>query len=163
MVTKKIAFKLANVSDANKIIKMYKMGFKTLFETYQDTKTNPYMESKDDIYRKINQNNSYYFFILQDQHEIGLIRVMLDSEDTTHAKISPILILPEFENKGFAQMALLQIEEKFSSVKQWYIDTIKQETKLLHLYTKSGYILMNQPELYIKEGMDLVFLTKSTV
>jgi len=86
MDAKKIAFKLASVSDINKIIRMYQRGFKILFETYHDTETNPYMESKDDLYRKINQKDSYYYFILQDQHEVGLIRVMLDSEDTTHAK-----------------------------------------------------------------------------
>lgn len=160
MDTKKIAFKLASVSDINKIIRMYQMGFKILFETYRDTETNPYMESQANLYRKINQKDRYYYFILQDQHEVGLISVMLDSEDTTHAKISPILILPEYENKGLAQIALVQIEEKFSNVKQWYVDTIKQEAKLLHLYTKNGYKLLNQPELHIKEGMDLVFLTK---
>lgn len=156
----KLKFELAKITEVNKIIKMYKPWFKELFERYHDIDTNPYMESKEVISRKIRQQNSYFFFLIYNQHEVGLIRVMTDSEDKARAKISPILILPQYQNNGFAQSALFHIENKFSNVKEWNIDTIKQETKLLHLYTKSGYTLTSQPELHIKNGMDLVFLTK---
>lgn len=75
-------------------------------------------------------------------------------------KISPLLILPEYENNGLAQMALLEIEHKFYNVKEWHVDTIKQENKLLHLYIKSGYKVTDQAEVHIKEAMELVFLIK---
>ena len=157
----KLSFRSAHVADTNKIITMYKSGFKTLFENYHDVDTNPYMESENVINKKLLQKNSYFFFINYGQKEIGLIRVMIDSEDATHAKISPMLILPEYQNKGFAQAALRLIENKFSDIQEWYIDTIKQEPQLLHLYTKMGYKLTTQPELHIQKGMDLVFLKKS--
>lgn len=108
----------------------------------------------------MSQTNSYYFFIIYNQYEVGLIRVMLDSEDMMVGKISPLLILPEYENNGLAQMALLEIEHKFYNVKEWHVDTIKQESKLLHLYTKSGYRFTGHAEVHIKEAMDLVFLIK---
>lgn len=49
---KRIVFKRASNNDVQKIIKMYKMGFKTLFENYQDIDTNPYMESQDTLQKK---------------------------------------------------------------------------------------------------------------
>lgn len=59
---------------------MYKTGFKTLFENYQVIDTNPYMESQVTLQKKY-AKKQLLFFIIYNQHKVGLIRVMLDSAD----------------------------------------------------------------------------------
>ena len=76
--------------------------------------------------------NSNYFFILNQNKPIGMIRILTDRQ-TNQGKVSPILILPNWQNQKLAQKSLINIEKKFPQVKTWYLDTIKQCTKLIRL------------------------------
>ena len=55
---------------------------------------------------------------------------------------------------------MVNIEKKFSQVKTWYLDTIKQCTKLIHLYLKVGYKIIFGKQKHIQPGMDLVYFFK---
>ncbi|MFT9191532.1 MAG: GNAT family N-acetyltransferase [Liquorilactobacillus sp.] len=87
------------------------------------------------------------------------MRILLDNKENT-AKISPILILPEFQNQGLAQKSLIQIEKKFPDIKTWVLDTIKQEKKLVHLYLKAGYQIIDGKESRIQDGMNIIYFYK---
>lgn len=54
---------------------------------------------------------------------------------------------------------MLLVEKEFPTVKEWYLDTILQEPKLTHLYTKLGYKETGQIER-IQESMDIIFFLK---
>lgn len=54
---------------------------------------------------------------------------------------------------------MLLIEKKFPTVKEWYLDTILQETKLIRFYTKLGYEETGNIES-IQENMDIVYFMK---
>ena len=74
-------------------------------------------------------------------------------------RISPMMILPQYQNKGYAQKAMLKIEELYSDIKCWQLDTIKQEDKLCYFYEKVGYRKTGKEE-EIKQGMDIVYYQK---
>ena len=112
----KLSFKKASINDLNQIISMYHQSFRELYEKYLDEDTNPYKESKILIKYKMQMAHSDYFFILKNNKSIGMIRILTDPK-TNDGKVSPILILPEFQNQKLAQLAMFQIEKSFLRLK----------------------------------------------
>ena len=55
---------------------------------------------------------------------------------------------------------MFQIEKKFSQIKTWYLDTVKQEVRLIHLYLKMGYQIIPGKHKHTQHGMDLVYFIK---
>ena len=98
-----------------------------------------------------------YFFITADGVDVGAVRV-IDKKDGSRKRISPIFIMPEYRGRGYAQKAMLAIEEMYGS-DNWCLDTILQEKGNLHLYEKMGYHRTGQIE-HINERMDIVFYEK---
>lgn len=77
-------------------------------------------------------------------------------------RVSPIFILPEHQNKGYAQAAMIQLERENPQADIWELDTILQEEKLCRLYEKLGY--RKTGESYdIKDGMTIVFYKKTMI
>ncbi|WP_058302964.1 GNAT family N-acetyltransferase [Gorillibacterium timonense] len=97
------------------------------------------------------------YLIALDCENIGYIRIQRLDEITY--RLSQMFILPKFQNKGYAQLAIQYAEILYPEAEKWVLDTIKQETKLCHLYEKMGYKLTGI-EHNIKSGMDLVDYAK---
>ena len=103
-------------------------------------------------------NNAFFFIIVKDKH-IGLIRVVTDRKNSA-ARISPFLILPSYQGKGYAQLGLQLIEEQFPLIQTWYVDTIAEEPKLVHLYRKVGFQQLPDRETTINEHMHIIYFVK---
>ena len=130
-----IELKRVTIDDINEIIKMQKESFKLLLDRYRDGDLNPYNDSLEKVKYKI--ENYYYYFILIDDEKVGAIAIN-DKKDGTKKKIAPIYILPRFQNKGYAQLAIKEVE-KIHGVTNWKLDTILEEKGNCHLYEKLGY------------------------
>jgi RimJ/RimL family protein N-acetyltransferase len=152
-----ICLKKAVFSDCEQIRKMQASAFSELLEKYRDYETNPASESLEKIQYKFNQSFTDYYFIMLEKTKIGVVRVVRLS-DTTF-RISPMLILPEYQNNGFAQQALSAVEKLYPSADEWQIDTIKEESKLCYLYEKCGYIPTGKEEI-LKDGMTIAYYCK---
>ncbi|MGN0805049.1 MAG: GNAT family N-acetyltransferase [Candidatus Coproplasma sp.] len=101
---------------------------------------------------------TYFYFIRLNGENIGAIRVV-DKKNSEEAKhISPLFIMPEYRNKGYAQKAILQAE-KIHGTFDWEIDTILQEKKLCHLYEKMGYQKSDKVK-QVNDKLTLVFYKK---
>ncbi|MDN6968809.1 GNAT family N-acetyltransferase [Oenococcus sp. UCMA 17063] len=155
----KLSFQRASENDLEQIVSMYRDSFKELYDRYHDEKTSLYKEPVEVIKIKILQDNSFFFFIILNRSKVGLIRVIIDAKENS-AKLSPLLVLPKFQGQKIAQNSLLVIENLFPSIKTWYVDTIKQESKLVHLYLKCGYQVIKDKSQNIQPGTDLIFLNK---
>ena len=83
---------------------------------------------------------------------------MVDKKDGSRKRISPIWIMPEHRNKGYARSAILETE-KIYGAGHWSLETILQEKGNLHLYEKLGYHQTGKIEK-INERMDIVFYEK---
>lgn len=148
----------ASVSDAEKIWNMQITAFRELLEKYQDFETSPGREPVEKVLARLEQPQTYYYFIMAGEHKAGAIRVLDFKNDSARKRISPIFIMPEFRNCGYAQEAIAGVE-KLHGDRNWELDTILQETGNCHLYEKMGYRRTGKTK-QINERMALVFYVK---
>ena len=152
-----ISLRKAKAEDIEKIWKMQIEAFRALLEKYQDYDLSPAAEGIDKIRARYEQTWTTYFFIEAEGNDVGVIRVV-DRKDGSRKRISPIIIMPEFRGRGYAQKAMLAIEEMYGS-DNWCLDTILQEKGNILLYEKMGYHRTGKIE-HINERMDIVFYEK---
>ena len=150
----------AEFEDLNTILQMQKEAFAELYKKYQDTETSPATEKYEDILFRFNQPETSYYFITTDSIKVGVIRVVDCKDGVTRKRISPIFIMPEYRNKGYAQEAIKEAE-RIHGKQHWKLDTILQEKGSFHLYEKLGYYPTGQTEI-INDKMTIVFYEKDT-
>ena len=137
--------------------KMQVEAFKDLLQKYQDYDMSPAAESIDKITARFEQPWTTYYFIMADNKCVGVIRIV-DKKDTRRKRISPIWIMKEFRNKGYASRAILEAE-RIHGLHHWCLDTILQEEGNLHLYEKMGYHRTGRIDK-INDRMDIVYYEK---
>lgn len=147
-----------NDKELPNILAIQKAAFEELYIKYKDEETSPYKDSLENIKQRYLMKNSYYYFIKVESSEVGFLRVIVDS-DLTKARISPIAILPKYENKGYGKKALLELETLFSSIGEWNLATIKGESKLAKFYTDLDYKLLEK-EIELNDKMHLSLYRK---
>lgn len=152
-----IRFSSINSEKISKVQKIQQLAFENLYAKYQDSGS-PFNESLASLTDKYHRPHNHFLFIKNDDTTIGFIRVVTDETETI-ARIAPIAIKPEFGGQGFGTEAMLLIEKHFPNVKEWQLDTILQEEKLIHLYSKLGYQKLDKVEP-VKPLMDIVYFVK---
>lgn len=153
-----IYIKSANFEDCREICDMQKSAFDDILTRYRDYDTNPACETVEVIQNKFRQPFTKYYFIMNDDEKIGAVRIV-EIDDNTR-RISPLLILPQFQNCGYAQLAVKCIEETYKNISRFTLDTIKQEKKLCYLYEKLGYLKTGREER-LHDNMTIVFYEKN--
>ena len=147
----------AEKNDMEEIWKMQVEAFSSLLEKYQDFDLSPANENFEKVLGRFEQPWTKYYFIVAGENKVGAIRVV-DKKDGSRKRISPIWIMPEHRNKGYARSAILETE-KIYGAGHWSLETILQEKGNLHLYEKLGYHRTGKIEK-INERMDIVFYEK---
>lgn len=145
-------------NEAEELWEMQIEAFQDLYEKYQDTETSPATEKIDKIILRLEQWFTYYYFIEVDGIKVGAIRVIDVKKPDKPKRISPVFILKQYRNKGYAQTAIKLVEEIHGS-KNWELDTILQEKGNCHLYEKMGYRQTGKTE-QINDKLTLVFYRK---
>ena len=148
----------ANLEDLNTILQMQKEAFSELYAKYQDTETSPSTEEYEDILFRINQTETTYYFITADNVKVGVIRIVDCKDGVTRKRISPIFIMPEYRNQGYAQQAIKEAE-RIHGKQNWKLDTILQEKGNCYLYEKLGYHQTGKTE-QINDKMTIVYYEK---
>lgn len=148
----------AGPDDAEKLWKMQVRAFQGLYEKYQDAATSPAAESVDRIAARLDQPSTYYYFIEADGAAVGAVRIVDKKEEGRAKRVSPIFILEEYRNQGYAQRAL-QMAEAIHGSSNWELDTILQEKANCHLYEKMGYRQTGKTET-VNDKLTLVFYKK---
>lgn len=146
------------IDDAEKLWKMQVKAFQDLYEKYQDAETSPATEKIDKIIMRLNQSFTYYYFIEANGTIVGAVRVVDRQEEGTAKRISPIFIMKEYRNKGYAQKAI-QLVEEIHGRSNWELNTILQEKGNCYLYEKLGYHQTGKTET-INDKLTLVFYKK---
>ena len=152
-----VTLRLAASEELEKIWKMQVEAFRALLEKYQDYGLSPAAESIDKIRARYEQPWTTYFFIEAEGNDVGAIRIV-DKKDGSRKRISPLWIMEEYRGKGYAQAAILAVEELYGA-DNWCLDTILQEKGNCHLYEKMGYHQTGKVE-HINDRMDIVFYEK---
>jgi GNAT superfamily N-acetyltransferase len=147
----------ATEDDIETVWKMQVEAFSGLLEKYQDYDLSPAAEGMERVAARFGQLGSAFYFICADGKQVGVIRIV-DLQDGSQKRISPIWVMPEYRNHGYAQRAILAAEELYGA-EHWSLDTILQEKGNVHLYEKLGYHRVGEP-VKINERMDLVYYEK---
>ncbi len=148
----------AELKDAQTIWEMQVKSFQKLLDKYQDFETSPASETVDNVRRRLEQENTYYYFICMADEKVGAVRVIDYHKENENKRISPIFVLPEFQGQGIAQKAIRLCEAVHGS-KGWELDTILQEKGNCHLYEKMGYHATDRTEK-INDKLTLIFYHK---
>ena len=148
----------ASRDDMKTIWLMQKEAFGGLLEKYQDHGISPASESYERIIEKYEMEGSFYYFISFDGVNVGVIRI-IDKNDGSRKRISPIWVMSAYRNKGYAQAAIMEAE-RIHGADNWSLDTILQEKGNLHLYEKLGYHRTGKIEK-INDRMDIVYYEKN--
>ena len=146
-----------NREDLETVWRMQIDAFSELLARYQDYDMSPGAEKIDKIIARFEQPGSFYYFIMADGAKVGVIRVV-DRNDGSRKRISPLWIMAEYRGRGYAQQAITAIEELYGE-DNWSLDTILQEMGNCHLYEKMGYHRVGNIE-HINDRMDIVFYEK---
>ena len=152
-----VTLRQATRDEVQKIWEMQIEAFRELLEKYQDYDLSPGAEPVDKVIARFEQPWTKYFFIEAEGADIGVIRVV-DKNDGSRKRISPLWIMKEYRGKGYAQDAILAVEELYGA-DYWCLDTILQEKGNCHLYEKMGYHRTGRVE-HINDRMDIVFYEK---
>ncbi len=153
-----VKLRKAGKEDMHNLWEMQVEGFKELLEKYHDYDINPAAESYERILQKYESDGTTYYFIVADKNNIGGIRIV-DKKDGSRKRISPIWIMPEFRNKGYAKQAIIEAEQIYGS-DNWKLDTILQEEGNIHLYEKLGYKRTGRIDK-ISDIMDIIHFEKN--
>lgn len=129
-----------------------------VLEKYQDYDISPGNMTMERVELKLNEPYTYYYFIVDGSETVGAVRIV-DRMDGSRKKISPIFVMKEFRNKGFAQAAMRKAEE-IHGQDNWKLATILQEDGNCYLYEKMGYHKTGQTEK-INDKMTMVFYEKN--
>ena len=152
-----VTLKAVAKDDMPNLWKMQIDAFSELLRKYRDYETNPGAESLEKVMVRYDQPWTTYYYIVARGKNVGAIRIV-DKKDGSRKRISPIWIMPEYRNKGYAQAAIMAAEKIYGS-NHWCLDTILQEAGNLHLYEKMGYHQTGRIER-IRDWMDIVFYEK---
>lgn len=131
-----ISLSRADLSDAPDLFRLQRQAFLPLLLKYKDYTTNPAAEPMLRTEERLRQKNSEYYFILLDGKRIGGIRIGVFE---TYCRVSPIFILPQYQNNGYAKQAMLMAERNYPNIRRWELETIGEEEKLCHFYDHLGY------------------------
>lgn len=148
----------ADKSDLETILQMQIKAFMPMLEKYRDYETSPANEKYEDILFRFNQPQTTYYFIEVNSQKVGVIRIVDFKDESTRKRISPIFIMSEYRNKGYAQQAIAEAE-RLHGAENWSLDTILQEEGNCYLYEKLGYRKTGRTEK-INYRLTLVFYEK---
>ena len=142
----------------DEIPQMYEMqieSFMPLYEKYHD-EGSPAIESIDRVRGRAARPNRKYYFIVKDGAHVGAINIgHNDPEEKKVAFISPLFILPKYQNKGMGYVAIRKAFELLPEVTTWKLETILQEPANCHLYEKCGFVRVGEEKI-INDKMTLI-------
>ncbi len=142
--------------ELEQMLKMQIESFMPFYEKYHD-EGSPAIESIERVRARAAQPWRKYYFIVKDGARVGAINIADRSEEGGEKVyyISPIFILPQFQNLGIGKIAMQLAMFIRPDAQVWRLDTIAQEPANCHFYESCGFVRTGD-EHVINERMSLV-------
>ena len=131
-------------------------SFMPLYEKYHDDMS-PAIEPIERVKARAMQENRKYYFIVKDGARVGAINVgkKLPDPEEDCLYISPLFILPKYQNQGIGYVAIQKVFYLYPDAKVWKLDTVLQEPGNCHLYEKCGFVRVGEEHI-INDKMTLI-------
>lgn len=143
-------------SDIEFLHQMQIKSFMPLYEKYHD-EGSPATEPIEKVRERARLDTRKYYFILKDGIRVGGVNIANSPKlnDNTIFYISPLFILPEYQNQGIGFQTIQKAFEMHPEARLWRLNTILQEPANCHLYEKCGFVRTGT-EVVINEKMTLI-------
>ena len=149
-----VSLRRATLSDAEALHRMQVTAFAPLLAKYHDTAISPACETIERVREKIVGPGCHFYYICLDGKAVGAIRVVDHLDPARPKVISPLFVMAEYRNRGYAQLAIAEVERLHGS-DHWKLDTILEEPGNCHLYEKLGYRRVGTPQR-VRPNMTIV-------
>ena len=77
----------AEIEDARLLWEMQVKSFQKLLDKYQDFETSPASEPVENVKRRLEQENTYYYFICLGNEKVGAIRVIDNHREDMNKRV----------------------------------------------------------------------------
>ncbi len=143
----------ATVSDAEEILSLQKLAYRSEAEIYNDFNIPPLIQTSKEI--KQDFENQFFLKAVEDKKIIGSVRAHV-KEETCY--IGRVIVHPNFQNRGIGNKLMSEIEKVFDTCKRFELFTGDKSERNLYLYQKLGYRIFKTAK--ITDQTTIVFLEK---
>lgn len=152
----RVKLEIVRDDEIEQLHQMQVESFMPLYEKYGDAGS-PAIESIEKVRARARISTRKYYFIVKDGARVGAVNLGRNPNlgDDTVCYISPLFVLPRYQNQGLGYAAIQKAFAMFPGVKVWRLDTILQEAGNCHLYEKCGFVRTGE-ESVVNDRMTLI-------
>jgi ribosomal protein S18 acetylase RimI-like enzyme len=143
----------ATVADAEEILSLQKLAYRSEAETYDDFSIPPLLQTLEEI--KKDFENQTFLKATLDGKIRGSVRAFI-KEGTCY--IGRLIVHPDFQNQGLGTELMKKIEEVFKGARRFELFTGHKSEKNLYLYQKLGYKIFKKVKAHGR--LNIVYLEK---
>jgi ribosomal protein S18 acetylase RimI-like enzyme len=143
----------ATVADAEEILSLQKLAYRSEAETYDDFSIPPLLQTLEEI--KKDFENQTFLKATLDGKIRGSVRAFI-KEGTCY--IGRLIVHPDFQNQGLGTELMKKIEEVFKGARRFELFTGHKSEKNLYLYQKLGYKIFKAVKAH--DRLNIVYLEK---
>ena len=145
--------KIANVSDAEEILSLQKLAYRSEAEIYNDFNIPPLLQTLGEI--KKDFENQFFLKAIVEGKIIGSVRAF---EKKGTCFVGRLIVHPDFQNRGIGTKLINEIEKIFYTSERVELFTGDKSERNLYLYQKLGYQIFKTAR--ITDQTMIVFLEK---
>lgn len=143
----------AMISDAEEILSLQKLAYRSEAEIYNDFNIPPLVQTLESIEKDF--ENQYFLKAVMDGKIVGSVRAYT-KEGTCY--IGRLIVHPDFQNRGIGTDLMNEIERIFNTCRRFELFTGDKSERNLYLYQKLGYKIFKKAK--ITDQTMVVYLEK---
>ena len=153
---KRVRLEEAGPGELRQLYAMQVESFLPLYQKYRD-EGSPAIEPFEKVEARTRDPFRQYYFIVLDGARVGALNLRSKPDRNFHPVfwISPIFILPRYQNRGVGCAAIRRAFALHPEAAAWRLETILQEPANCRLYEKCGFVRTGG-ERVVQEGMTLI-------
>lgn len=150
-----IKIERAAISDAEEILALQKLAYRSEAEIYNDFNIPPLVQTLEGIEKDF--EDQFFLKAIMDGKIVGSVRAHT-KEGTCY--IGRLIVYPDFQNRGIGTRLMNEIERIFNTFRRFELFTGDRSERNLYLYQKLGYNIFKTAK--ITDQTNIVFLEKKT-
>lgn len=143
----------AAVSDAEEILSLQKLAYRSEAEIYNDFNIPPLLQTLESIKKDFEEQ---FFLKAVINGKIAASVRAYQKDETCY--IGRLIVHPDFQNRGVGTKLMDEIERVFNTCKRYELSTGDKSEKNLYLYQKLGYKIFKKAK--ITDQTMIVYLEK---
>lgn len=143
----------ATVLDAEEILALQKLAYRSEAEIYNDFNIPPLVQTLESIQKDF--EDQFFLKVMMDGRIIGSVRAFI-KEGTCY--IGRLIVHPGFQNQGIGTKLMVEVERIFNHSKRFELFTGDKSERNICLYQKLGYKILKKTK--ITDQTMIVYLEK---